>query len=201
MSRYCVVVVSDCNPVYHLRGRVERHQPQGVDSQAPKVVKPPGQAREIAGPVAVGIQPRRHVGAVDDGVLPPQIARGLVCHADPTSPRLSPNTRKPSRCRCLPLLTRCELNGRTQTNLCRFQRPALDHPGRRRPMVTLTHRRKIVPALAASVLAAVITAGVVPATAQARTEKTNMTNRSGQPWRHPGQPPGVRAGDLLAALS
>src|SRR5690348_16667652 len=74
-------------------------------------------------------------------------------------------------------------------------------PGRRRPMRTLTHRRKMVPVLAAAVLAAVITAGAVPATAQAKTGRPNRTNGSGQPWRNPDQPPGVRAGELLAALN
>ncbi|HET9973350.1 MAG TPA: hypothetical protein VFQ68_34310 [Streptosporangiaceae bacterium] len=39
------------------------------------------------------------------------------------------------------------------------------------------------------------------ATAQAKTGKPNRTNGSGQPWRNPGQPPGVRAGELLAALN
>src|SRR5690348_12013976 len=71
-------------------------------------------------------------------------------------------------------------------------------PGRRRPMFTFTHRRAIGPALAAAVLAAVVTASAAPATAQART---NMLNGSGQPWRNPGQPPGVRASELLAALN
>jgi hypothetical protein len=65
-------------------------------------------------------------------------------------------------------------------------------------MPTLTRRRKIVPALAAAVLAVAITAGIAPASAQA---KTIMPNGSGQPWRHPGQPSGVRAGELLAVLS
>ena len=68
-------------------------------------------------------------------------------------------------------------------------------------MLTLTHRRKMVPVLAAAVLAAVITAGAAPATAQAKTGRPNRTNGSGQPWRNPGQPPGVRAGELLAALN
>jgi beta-glucosidase len=66
-------------------------------------------------------------------------------------------------------------------------------------MSTLTHRRTIVPALAAAaVLAAVITAGGAPATAQARTIRPNV---SGQPWRNPDQPPEARASELLAALS
>jgi beta-glucosidase len=65
-------------------------------------------------------------------------------------------------------------------------------------MFTLTHRRTIGPALAAAVLAVGITAAAAPATAQARA---NMPNGSGQPWRNPRQPPGVRAGELLAALS
>ena len=66
-------------------------------------------------------------------------------------------------------------------------------------MSTLTHRRTIVPALAAAaVLAAVITAGGAPATAQARTMRPNV---SGQPWRNPDQPPEARASELLAALS
>jgi hypothetical protein len=68
-------------------------------------------------------------------------------------------------------------------------------------MLTLTHRRTIGSALAAAVLAAVITAGAVPATAPAKTGKPNKTNGSGQPWRNPDQPPGVRAGELLAALN
>jgi len=54
-------------------------------------------------------------------------------------------------------------------------------------MSTLTRRRKIVPALAAAILAVAITAGLAPASAQA---ETIMPNGPGQPWRNPGQPPG-----------
>ena len=62
-------------------------------------------------------------------------------------------------------------------------------------MFTLVRRRKFASALAVSVLALLVAAGGSPASAQARSSV------SGQPWRNPDQPPGVRANELLAALS
>jgi beta-glucosidase len=62
-------------------------------------------------------------------------------------------------------------------------------------MFTLVRRRKFVSALAVSVLALLVAAGGSPASAQARSAV------SGQPWRNPDQPPGIRANELLAALS
>jgi hypothetical protein len=75
------VVVGDVVPVVTERGRVERHQPQGRDPQPGQVVEPPGQPGQVADPVAVGVQERRHVGAVDEGVFPPKVAHGFVAHA------------------------------------------------------------------------------------------------------------------------
>jgi hypothetical protein len=56
---------------------IERHQPQAGDAQARQVVDLPDQPLEVTDPVAVGVEVGLHVQAVDDRVLPPQVA-GLV---------------------------------------------------------------------------------------------------------------------------
>jgi len=60
-------------------------------------------------------------------------------------------------------------------------------------MLTLTHRRKMVPVLTAVVLAAVITAGAAPATAQAKTAdpigRTGLASRGATPTSLPAYEP------------
>src|SRR5919108_744200 len=55
---------------------LERHQPDAADPDAGQVVEALGQAPEVPDPVAVPIEERLDVEAVDHRVLPPQV-RGL----------------------------------------------------------------------------------------------------------------------------
>ena len=59
---------------------IERHQPQAADAQPGQVVDPLGQPDQIAAAVAVGVEERLDVEAVEDRVLPPQVAGGLDRH-------------------------------------------------------------------------------------------------------------------------
>jgi len=69
-------------------------------------------------------------------------------------------------------------------------------------MFTLARRRNIVSALAVSVLAVLIAVGGSSVSSPARGNVLLAGGGgSGQPWRNPDQPPGVRANELLAALS
>ena len=82
-------------------------------------------------------------------------------------------------------------------------------------MFGFARRRGVVPALAVSLFAALAASGASSASAQARGDAPHLTAggsqrgdgaryagaRRGQPWRNPHQPPGVRANELLAALS
>ena len=69
-------------------------------------------------------------------------------------------------------------------------------------MFSPARRRKAASALVVSALALGIAAGGSSFSAQARTNVPRLSaDASGQPWRNPDQPPGVRANELLAALS
>ena len=68
--------VDDVVAVVAVRRRVERHQPQAGGAEAREVVDALDQAGEVAAAVAVEIVERLDVEAVDDGVLPPQVAAG-----------------------------------------------------------------------------------------------------------------------------
>src|SRR3712207_1791793 len=69
------VEVGDVVAVVALGGRVEGHQPQAGDPEVGQVVDALGEAREVADAVAVPVQERLDVQAVDDRVLPPQVGR------------------------------------------------------------------------------------------------------------------------------
>jgi beta-glucosidase len=83
-------------------------------------------------------------------------------------------------------------------------------------MFTFARRRGVVPALAVSLFALLAASGASAASAQARGGAPHVTaggsqresaarhagaGSGGQPWRNRHQPPGVRASELLAALS
>jgi beta-glucosidase len=69
-------------------------------------------------------------------------------------------------------------------------------------MFTLARRRNVVSVLAVSVLAVLIAVGGSPVSSPARGDVLREGGGgSGQPWRNPDRPPGVRANELLAALS
>ena len=87
--RVDAVEVGDVVAVVLARRGVERHQPQARDADAGEVVDALGQAREVAAAVGVGVQERLDVEAVEDGVLPPEVAGGLGLH------RSSGSTRSP----------------------------------------------------------------------------------------------------------
>ena len=79
------VQVGDVVAVVAVGRRVEGHQPQAGDAELGEVVDALGQAGEVADAVAVGVQVGLDVQAVDDGVLPPQVA---ACSRP--APRLRP---------------------------------------------------------------------------------------------------------------
>ena len=59
------------------RRRIERHEPQAADAEPRQVVDPLGQPGQVAAAVAVGVEEGLDVEAVDDRVLPPQVAGRL----------------------------------------------------------------------------------------------------------------------------
>ena len=69
------VVVRDVVAVVAIRGGLEGHQPQTADPDPGEVVDPLGEAGQVTGAVPVPVQERLDVEAVDDRVLPPEIAR------------------------------------------------------------------------------------------------------------------------------
>ena len=73
-----VVVVGDVVAVVAERRRVERQQPQAVHAQVLDVVEPLRQAAEVPDAVAVAVLERLDVKLVEDGVLVPELAHGLV---------------------------------------------------------------------------------------------------------------------------
>jgi len=62
-------------------GRVERHQPEGGHPQFGEVVDAFGEAVEVPHAVAVGVEERLDVEAVDDGVLVPEVGGVGDTHA------------------------------------------------------------------------------------------------------------------------
>ena len=68
------VEVDDVVAVVAVGRGVERHEPQARHAQLGQVVDALGQPRQVAAPVAVGVEERLDVQAVDDRVLPPQVA-------------------------------------------------------------------------------------------------------------------------------
>jgi hypothetical protein len=71
--RYVIAIIAQWR-------RLERHQPDGGDTQPVQVVQPPHQALEVTDAVAVGIHVASNRQAIDDRVLVPQIVdHGLPC--------------------------------------------------------------------------------------------------------------------------
>ena len=78
------VEVADVVAVVATGGGMERHEPQARDADAGEVVEPVGQALQVAATVAVGVEEALHRQAVEDRVLPPDVAGRLAPH--PASP-------------------------------------------------------------------------------------------------------------------
>ena len=74
------VEVGDVVAVVALARGHERHEPDAVDAQPREVVDAVAQAREVPAPVAVSVQEGLDVEAVEDAVLPPDVARDLAVH-------------------------------------------------------------------------------------------------------------------------
>jgi hypothetical protein len=74
------VVVGDVIAVVAVRRGIEGHQPEAGDAEAREVVHPPGEPVEVADPVTVSVLEELRVDAVEDGVLPPEIARAGDVH-------------------------------------------------------------------------------------------------------------------------
>ena len=73
--RIDAVEVGDVVAVVAVGRREERHQPEARDAEVGEVVDAPREPGEVADPVAVVVQVRLDVEAVDDRRLPPQVAR------------------------------------------------------------------------------------------------------------------------------
>ncbi len=69
------VEVGDVVAVVAVGARVERHEPQARHAEVGEIVDALREAGEVAHPVAVAVEERLDVEAVDDRGLPPQIAR------------------------------------------------------------------------------------------------------------------------------
>ena len=69
--RVDALVVADVVAVVVLRRGIDRREPEHVDAERREVVEPPGDAREIADAVAVGVGEAARIDLVDDRGLPP----------------------------------------------------------------------------------------------------------------------------------
>ena len=78
--RVDAVEVGDVVAVVALAGRHERHQPDAVDAEPPQVVDPLAQPWQVAAAVTVRVEEGLDVEAVENGVLPPEVARDLAPH-------------------------------------------------------------------------------------------------------------------------
>ena len=90
-TRVHPVEVGDVVAVVALAGRHERHQPQAVDPEPGQVVDPLAQPGQVAAAVPVVVEEGLDVEAVDDGVLPPDVACGLARHVASSGSTRSPN--------------------------------------------------------------------------------------------------------------
>src|SRR5918992_3169663 len=88
------VEVDDVVPVVAVGGLVERHEPDAANAEAAEVVDALGEPSEVAAAVTVQVVEGLDVQAVEDRVLPPQVACGLDAHRRPgrtCSPKASMN--------------------------------------------------------------------------------------------------------------
>ncbi len=69
--RVDVAVVVNVVPAVRERGRVERTQPDGVDTQGDEVIDPGDDPFQVTHPVAVAIGKAARVDLVDSGLTPP----------------------------------------------------------------------------------------------------------------------------------
>ncbi|CAH0246369.1 hypothetical protein SRABI128_02803 [Microbacterium sp. Bi128] len=80
------VHVGDVVAVVAVRGRVEGHEPDARDAESGKIVHPLDQSAEISGAVAIAVDERLRIQAVNHRVLPPEV-RGLGdSHSAPSVP-------------------------------------------------------------------------------------------------------------------
>ena len=96
--RIDAVVVGDVVAVVAVRGGLERHQPQAADPDPRQVVDALRQAADVADAVAVPVEERLDVEAVDHRVLPPQVARLCRRHWITSGRTCSPNTSMNRSC-------------------------------------------------------------------------------------------------------
>ncbi len=76
-ERVDIGVVGDVVAEVGHGGGVEGRDPDGIHAQPGEVVEPPGDARQIAGPVTVRVEEAPRVDLVHDGRLPPAWVRCL----------------------------------------------------------------------------------------------------------------------------
>src|SRR4029453_17277585 len=73
-SRVNPIEVGNVVPVIAVGGGLEGHEPDAADPNPGQVVETLGQAAEVADSVAVPIKESLDIKAVDDRILPPQVA-------------------------------------------------------------------------------------------------------------------------------
>jgi len=73
--------VGDVVTVVPAGGRVEGHQPQARHAKVEEILDAFRHAADVAAAIAVPVVEGLHVGAVENGVLPPQVAGVAAPHA------------------------------------------------------------------------------------------------------------------------
>jgi len=73
--------VGDVVTVVSAGGRVEGHQPQARHAKVEEILDAFRHAADVAAAIAVPVVEGLHVGAVENGVLPPQVAGVAAPHA------------------------------------------------------------------------------------------------------------------------
>src|SRR5690349_21851537 len=80
-------VVADVIPDVPPRRRVDRREPDRIDPQVDEIVELAGDARQVAGAVAIAVGEAPRVDLVDDAVAPPVVAEGRVLDGTRVGPR------------------------------------------------------------------------------------------------------------------
>ena len=88
--RVDAVEVGDVVAVVAVRCGEERHEPDDAHADPGEVVDPFGEAGEVAHAVAVPVEERLDIQAVDDGALPPLVARRRGCSRASSGRTLAP---------------------------------------------------------------------------------------------------------------
>ena len=86
IARMHAIVVGDVVAVVPVRRRMERREPDRVDAEVLEVLEPPNEPLEVADAVAVRVEERLHLEAIDHRILVPAVL-------DHRAPRTAGSTR------------------------------------------------------------------------------------------------------------